>query len=247
MKFPFNKNQIKNQNGFTLLEAMVSIAIFSIIMVIGVSALLSVNSANKKSKNLRTVMDNLNFAMEDIARNFKLGSSYHCYDDNIDAPIIQSGQGGAPNDFFAIPQDCSTVGHTGSLVASVEPMSARPDQYADLTSGIANAENQVVYMFDNTDNATDVCTLKKSSDGGATFSPMIASGQLNSSSVLVPEVIISCSASGFNIYNTQAVGGFAPSPRIIIRISGKVEYKGTVTPFNIQTSASQRNISIVTP
>jgi len=222
-----------NQSGFTLIEAMVAIAVFTIVMVIGISALLNVNNTNKKSQSLRTVIDTINFAMEDMSRNFKLGSQYHCVSGSD--PLIV--QGGVPNDFLALPQDCNDGTHTGFLAASLEPTNGTP---ADQSAGLANAFDQVVYMFELLDSSIpgsgpDVCTLKKSLDGGVSFSTM-----------LPPEVHIACSASGFNVFNTSD-GAFAASPRIVIRISGTVTYKEVVTPFSLQTTASQRNISVTTP
>ncbi len=245
MKFLSRKN--KNE-GFTLIESMVSVAIFSIIMVIGVSALLSVSSANKKSRNLRTVIDSFNYVVEDMSRNFKLGSSYHCYNPNYpgyDSPQITS-LNSQVYDFLAIPQDCEInpgLPHLGSLAVSVEPMSALASQYADPdypNSGSANADNQIVYLFEGDADFPGFCQIKKSSDGGISFSNMIAPPADTT-------IRISCSASGFNVYDTQPSGGYGAAPRIIIRISGEIEYKGESTPFNIQTSASQRNISIVSP
>lgn len=217
----------KGEQGFTLIEAMVSIAIFTIVMVIGISALLNVNSTNKKSQNLRSIIDNLNFTMEDMSRNFKLGSEYHCV--TAGDPAIVAGQA---NTFLASAQDCNMPGHTGSLIASLEPMGGIP---IDTDTGAIHADDQVVYMFESTDGRPDHCVLRKSTNGGSEFVAITS-----------PEVKIDCARSGFNIYNTQ-VGTYAASPRIVIRIAGVVEYKDVSTPFNIQTSASQRNINVVAP
>ncbi len=221
----------QEQKGFTLIEAMVAIAIFTIVMVIGISALLNVNSTNKKSQNLRAIIDNLDFAMEDMSRNFKLGSYYHCVTGGD--PQIVDGQ---VNDFLATSQDCVTAtNHEGSLIAALEPMQGIP---ADSTTGAVNANDQVVYRFvPAAGNNTSNCILEKSINGGQAFTPITP----------YPEIKIDCGRSGFNIYNTQNSSSFAASPRVIIRISGVVVYKDVVTPFNLQTSASQRNINVVTP
>lgn len=64
--------------GFTLIELMVSIAIFSVVMTTALGSLLAISYADRKAESLRTVMDNLNFAMEGMSRSIRTGTSYHC-------------------------------------------------------------------------------------------------------------------------------------------------------------------------
>lgn len=65
--------------GFTLIEIMIAITLFSVIMILGSGAVLRTNATYKKTQTLRAVMDNLSFVMEDMARNLRLGSNYHCF------------------------------------------------------------------------------------------------------------------------------------------------------------------------
>ncbi len=67
-----------NQSGFTLIEIMVALTIFSVVMVISMGSILAVFDANKKSQSLRAVMDNLNFTMEGMTRTIRFGTNYHC-------------------------------------------------------------------------------------------------------------------------------------------------------------------------
>lgn len=57
---------------------MVSAALFAIVMLIGVGALLSLVDANRKSQALNSVMNNLNFAVESMSRNLRVGINYNC-------------------------------------------------------------------------------------------------------------------------------------------------------------------------
>lgn len=66
------------KKGFTLIELMVSVAIFSIVMVIALGALLSISAADRKAETLASVMNNLNFALESMTRNIRTGYDYHC-------------------------------------------------------------------------------------------------------------------------------------------------------------------------
>jgi len=65
------------KTGFTLIELMVSVSIFSIIMVMSMGSILSVLTANTKSQTLRSVMDNLNSALEGMTRTIRFGTAYH--------------------------------------------------------------------------------------------------------------------------------------------------------------------------
>ncbi|MCK5591605.1 MAG: type II secretion system protein, partial [Candidatus Pacebacteria bacterium] len=52
----------KKVGGFTLVEMMVSLGMFTIVLSISVGALLSMVSSNRKTQSLRGAMDNLNLA-----------------------------------------------------------------------------------------------------------------------------------------------------------------------------------------
>jgi len=64
--------------GFTILEVLVSTALFSIMMTVALGALISLNNSNKKAQVTRVAMDNISFALENISRNLRVGTSYHC-------------------------------------------------------------------------------------------------------------------------------------------------------------------------
>ncbi len=72
------KNYFKKNSGYSLIEVLVAISVFTIIMTISMGSILSIFDANKKSKNLQTVMDNLNLAVESMTRSIRFGTAYHC-------------------------------------------------------------------------------------------------------------------------------------------------------------------------
>jgi prepilin-type N-terminal cleavage/methylation domain-containing protein len=71
-------NKLIKQKGFTLIELMVSLAIFSIVVIAGLGAMLAISDANRRVQKTRAVMDNLSLAMESMSRNLRLGSNYIC-------------------------------------------------------------------------------------------------------------------------------------------------------------------------
>jgi prepilin-type N-terminal cleavage/methylation domain-containing protein len=68
----------KKQRGFTLVEMLVSVAIFTFVMLIATASIFTIVAANKKAESLKSVMDNLDFALESMTRNIRTGSSYNC-------------------------------------------------------------------------------------------------------------------------------------------------------------------------
>jgi len=69
------KNKKQNR-GFTIIEMMIAIAIFLIVVTIGIGALLNTNLIHQKTQDMRSILDNLSFVMEDMSRNIRTGSEY---------------------------------------------------------------------------------------------------------------------------------------------------------------------------
>jgi prepilin-type N-terminal cleavage/methylation domain-containing protein len=75
------------ERGFTLVEILVSVMIFSIVMLIAVGALLSMLDANRKAQVLKSSINNLSFALENMSRQMRAGSSYHCGTGTLTEPL----------------------------------------------------------------------------------------------------------------------------------------------------------------
>ncbi len=71
------------KNGFTLIEIIVSMAIFSVVAVVALSALVKIVSANKKAQTLLDSVTNLNFALDSMTREMRVGSTYYCSDSYV--------------------------------------------------------------------------------------------------------------------------------------------------------------------
>lgn len=64
--------------GFTLIELMVALTLFTIVVMAAISSLYTVNNASKKVQAMRIVLDNLNFGMESMSRTIRTGSRIVC-------------------------------------------------------------------------------------------------------------------------------------------------------------------------
>ncbi|MDO8492227.1 MAG: type II secretion system protein, partial [bacterium] len=88
--------------GFTLVEMIVAVGLFTVVMFIATGALLSVVSLNKKAQAQQSAISNLNYALENMARSIRTGTTYHCGNTGqID--LSQNCSGG--DSFFAYESD----------------------------------------------------------------------------------------------------------------------------------------------
>ncbi len=78
MRLLIEKKSCINVKAFTLIEVLVSVSIFSMVMLISTGAVFSIVEANKKTHSLKSVMTNLNFALESMMREIRVGRSYSC-------------------------------------------------------------------------------------------------------------------------------------------------------------------------
>jgi len=73
-----NPRSYHYSKGFSLVEILVSVAVFSVVVIAGTAAILAVIDANQKSQSLNSVMTNLNVALESMAREIRVGKNYAC-------------------------------------------------------------------------------------------------------------------------------------------------------------------------
>jgi prepilin-type N-terminal cleavage/methylation domain-containing protein len=66
------------KRGFTLIEMLVSVAIFTIAMVIALGALLAMSEGDRKAQTVKAVIDNLNFSLDSMSRSIRTGSNWGC-------------------------------------------------------------------------------------------------------------------------------------------------------------------------
>lgn len=72
------KNNIYFKKGFSLVEMLVSIAVFSVIMVIAVGIVITILNTNKHIRATSVAMGNVDAVLEKIFREVSVGSYYHC-------------------------------------------------------------------------------------------------------------------------------------------------------------------------
>ena len=212
-------------SGFTLIEVMIATLLFTVIMIIGMETLLSVTRSHRASQIVHQSLDSVSFAMEDMARNIRLGTTFSCANANV---------------LTANPQDCLST--TNQYISVGKKLTFEP-----FNGDPANASDQMSYWIAQTgSNPSDPYTLYKSStgDSGTTLdlgmyksilSPNIALDSFKSGFVVVgacPKAVV-LSYTNCSVPDLQQV-------RIVLRLVGTVTYQDITLPFDIQTTITPR-------
>jgi type II secretory pathway pseudopilin PulG len=90
------KNNFKTKGGYTIIETMIAISVFLVIVMEGMGALLNANLLHQKAQNLRSIVDNLNFTMDDMSRNLRTGYNFQCYDSSHQTLSLATTSAGFP-------------------------------------------------------------------------------------------------------------------------------------------------------
>lgn len=70
----------KKQSGFTLIELMVSVAIFTVVALMISIVFVSLAQANRRARNIKLLVDNVNFAMDSMVLELKTSTEFECVD-----------------------------------------------------------------------------------------------------------------------------------------------------------------------
>ncbi len=92
--------KINLQSGFTLIELIVSLGVFSTVVTIAVGALLVLVAANQQLQSEQSVMTNVSFALDSMTREIRTGTDYYC-----DSSNSQSGT----NNMFDEGRDLDSI------------------------------------------------------------------------------------------------------------------------------------------
>ena len=120
------KQNIGNYRGFTLIEMLISVTLFTFVGLMAVSTLVSSQQLNNNQKAVRLLYDNMYFTMEEIARELRQGNSYSLISDGILFKPYQPFAGTPPR-LRAAPSPClrSTPPRASSSAPSSRSASRR--------------------------------------------------------------------------------------------------------------------------
>jgi prepilin-type N-terminal cleavage/methylation domain-containing protein len=214
-------NSSRTRAGFTLIEMMISVAIFTVVMIYGIGSLLSSNQSYRQTQNLRKAIDNLSFTIEDMARSLRVGTNYQCAS-MFATPLADNA---FPTVFADPSADVAGAGF-GEGVACPEGVGAIFFESAE-GDPATDSDQYGFMMLYNDDN---VGKLYKTTDGGVSWLV-----------ITPPSVNLDPIRSGFMVTGTgTTLESEFIQPLVFMHLVGTVQYGDIVTPFNLQTSVSQR-------
>ena len=73
-----NSPSCHNRRGFTLVEMLVSLMLFSVVVVVALGALLKIINSNKKAQTIQAAISNVSFALDTMSRELRVASTYDC-------------------------------------------------------------------------------------------------------------------------------------------------------------------------
>ena len=204
-------NKIKLKSGFTIIETMVSVSIFIIIVMAGMTALLNANLVHNVSQNMSSIMDNLNFVMDDMTKNLREGDTYDCINDIPSSVVATSGE------------DCKGIAFkSGNDDGTINYFVYYLD---DSSSGSYQIWR---YSSNNIAGINDITN----------YTQMTSGDQL---SIKNYQNVFSVLGAAKPILNAGTYTGDLQQPLVTIKLAGSIKYKNTETPFSLQTSVSQRS------
>lgn len=189
------------KGGYTIIETMISISLFLVVIIYGMGSILNANVLHQKSQDMRSIIDNLSFVMEDMSRSLRTGYTYHCF---VSGDAIASSSVA-----ISTPRSCAS-GWALAFEAS--------------GGNSSNSNDQWVYYISSG-------KLWKATAGPYTAANFIQ---------LTPDEVYISDASNFAVLGAEPTPEDTGQPFVFIRLVGSITSRGVVTPFSLQTTASQR-------
>jgi prepilin-type N-terminal cleavage/methylation domain-containing protein len=201
--------------GFSLIELLVSIALFSVVITMSVGTMIVLLDANAKAQNMNVLMTNLSFALNSMSREIRTGFSYHCDYSAVEAAIPTPIE----------TNDCPDGGTRLSVVETDNSLTGGPRGSYDIGSRVTYY--YVPSYFSNGNGAI----LRRVGTRGAL--------PLTSEEINITEFSLLVVGA-----DPGPLDG-AHSPRVRLLIAGEAgEIEGLDTSFRLQTTVTQRLLDI---
>ncbi len=204
----------KQVRGFSLIETLVGVSLFTFVCLLAISTLISTYKINTRLKATRNVYDNLNFVLEDLLRESKQGSGYYC----LSATEISAGSVNLGD--YSLVKDCATG--AGGIGVVFQP------QGYDLFKRVA-------YFYRSSTKQIVKETFYVNSSYNRTSSGDDSTENLTTDNISIEN--FNFVVSGTAKYDT----GNLKQPLIKLIVSGKTKTNPVVS-FSVESASSQRRL-----
>ena len=110
-----NKEFLRTQQpGFTLMEVMVAVSIFTIVVSVGIGALITINDNYRKSQTDRKAVDSLTYILESMSRSIRTAQQWHTPSGTASTSFSYKDQDGTE---ISYQYDALNPGHIAETVA----------------------------------------------------------------------------------------------------------------------------------
>lgn len=208
------------QSGFTLIEMIVSLALFSVVVTVAVGALLMLVSTNDQLQGEQSVMTNLSFALDSMTREIRTGTFYVCASSISANGVFGSTDLDTLNDSV---NDCPTGG---------QGIAYHGIAFKEAGDSITGASDErILYYFERASDGQSGELYRRV--GSQAKQSVVSSG------VLLKNVNFFVSGS-----NPITVGNNTSQPTVTIFIEAADPKDPTGKSYYIQTTITQRVLDI---
>lgn len=155
---------MQTNRGFTLVEMIVAVALFGVVMLVSVTALLALIDANRKAQALQSVINNLNISVDGMSRAIREGSNYRC--DSSSGGDCTSGDNGGVALYFTpfggtdpaqdwVYRFDTTGDYCGINRLCKSERNGQSDSYSAITSDEVTIDSLTFYVFGSDPGDTD--------------------------------------------------------------------------------------------
>lgn len=222
-----------SQHGFTLIEMIVSLGLFSVVITIALGALLMLINSSSQLQNKQSVLTNLSFALDSMTREIRTGTNYFCWSNNSNSSSVFTVPALLRN-IFNDANDIDVLG-TRTAVCNQGRYSGTPgnfNNYHGLSfieggdSVTASSSVRILYFFDKTQGKI----FRRVGAGAA--QPITSAGIF---------------VSDFDLFTTKSGPLFGTSadrdqPTVTLYI--RAGETATSEQFTIQTTVTQRTLDL---
>lgn len=213
----------REQSGFTLVEMIVSLAIFALVVTVSVGALLVLVGTNQRLQGEQSVMTNLSFALDSMSREIRTGTFYYCVS-SASASSLSSPFNPASNLDTVFAQsvlDCSNGNNTNARYHGMA--------FVEGGDSITGSGSRILYFYDG-----DTDMVYRRVGGGP------------AQAIISPEVhIIDFEFFVTGSENLQSSGAAATrQPTVTLYIRASENADGTGKQFEVQSTVTQRTLDV---